>query len=1027
MRYGILGPIEVRDGERDVPLAQGRQRLLLALLLLHANETVSTDRLIDALWGASPPATVTASLQNLVSALRKSLGSGAVLTNGHGYTLKVGEDELDAQRFAALAARGRAALGDSDASGASKLLGEALALWRGPPLAELAYEAAIRDPAARLEELRLEAIEDRIDADLALGRHAELLVELAGLAAAHPTRERIRGQQMLALYRSGRQAEALEAYRDARRQLVDELGIEPGPALQRLERAILAQDPELGPPDALPPAPPGRRRRRRRVLVAAGVVVLAVVVFVAVRHDGGQPAAALGSVQGDSVAEIDPVTKQIVAEYPVGGTPTVVTGSAGAVWTINADGQTISRIDRAAKRVRTFATGSVPLDAAASETALWVVTGHPGAGGKPPPAALARLDPHSGVQESSTVLRPTRGQAFLIPPQLVAADGRAAWGIGRTRRVTRVDLRTGATTVLRAPAVVQVAIGAGQVWALGDGPESARLYRLDPRSGAILAHVDVPASEPGLMTVARDAVWITDAAAGELWRIDTGGRPVQRTVPVDEGVDGVAAGAGAIWASNSLSGTVARIDPRTNRVTDRIAVGNTPRSVTVAGGRVWVAVAGGGRPAVPPAGSLRADSPVTPLRTSSCGPALTGASGAADVLLVSELPLQGASQPTTRSMAAAIAFVLREHRFRAGRFRLALQTCDDSTAQSAEPFDSGKCQANAKAEAADRSVVGVIGPMHSGCSAEMLPLLNGAAGGPVAVLSHTNTAKFLVRRDPGDPAGLLAHLHPAGRQGYARIMPTEDYETAAVAMMAQRLGGPVFYLEDSFTDHGSYERWFRYAAQRLGLGVKGSAVWDPAARHYRRLAERVRASGAGTVVLFGSLVVNGGQVVRDLRAALGPRVRILAYSGFTPLSELFADAGPAARGVYVSAGGPQLDRRSAAGQRFLRAFGATRPGGRVTSFDAYAAAATEAMLDAVARSDGTRASISRLLTATRLRDSPIGPVSFDRRGEPSEARIAIARAEQRPGGSVPLVYSDVSGGRIVAVLTVPRRLIDPAR
>ena len=379
-----------------------------------------------------------------------------------------------------------------------------------------------------------------------------------------------------------------------------------------------------------------------------------------------------------------------------------------------------------------------------------------------------------------------------------------------------------------------------------------------------------------------------------LWRIDTGGRPVLRTVTVDKGVDGIAAGAGAIWASNSLSGTVARIHPahepgdHQDRRGQHAALGHGGRRARLGGRR------GRRGPAVPPAGSLRAGSPVTPLRTSACGPALTGADGRADLLLVAELPLQGSAQAGAQPMADAIAFVLREHRFRAGRFRLALQTCDDSTAQGALPFDSGKCRSNAKAEVADRSVVGVIGPMHSGCAFEMLPLLNGAPGGPIAVLSPTNTAKPLVRRDPADPAGQLAHLHPAGRQGYARIMPTEDYESAAMAMFAKRLGGPVFYLEDAFTDHGPYERWFRYSAHRVGLGVSGAGVWDPAARHYRRLAARVRASGARTVVLFGSLVVNGGQVIRDLRAALGPRVRILAYSGFTPLTALFTDAGPAA-------------------------------------------------------------------------------------------------------------------------------------
>ena len=290
MRYSILGPIGVQDGAREVPLGQGRQRLLLAVLLLHPSQALSSDRLIDALWGESPPPTAGRSLHNLVSALRKALGNGALVTRGHAYALEVGPDELDAQRFAALADRGRAALDDGDADTAARLLREALELWHGDALADVAYEPAVQEHAAHLDERRLEAIEDRIDADLARGRHADLLVELAARAAEHPTRERIRGQQMLALYRAGRQAEALEVYGDTRRHLVDELGIEPGPALRRLEQAILEQDPALGSPDALPAAPAARRRLPRpAVLISAGAVVLVAAVAAVLASGSSSP------------------------------------------------------------------------------------------------------------------------------------------------------------------------------------------------------------------------------------------------------------------------------------------------------------------------------------------------------------------------------------------------------------------------------------------------------------------------------------------------------------------------------------------------------------------------------------------------------------------------------------------------------------------------------------------------------------------------------------------------------------------
>src|SRR4051794_8982205 len=209
MRYRILGQLELRDGPRAVPLPQGRQRLLLAVLLLHANETVSSDRLIDALWGETPPPTAGRGLHNLVSALRKTLGNDALMTEGHGYVLRVGDDELDARRFESLAEQGHAALAAGDAGGASALLSEGLALWRGPPLAELDLESSARGELDRLGELRRSAQELRVEAELALGHHAEVIGELEALIAEYPLRERARGQLMVALYRCGRQADAL--------------------------------------------------------------------------------------------------------------------------------------------------------------------------------------------------------------------------------------------------------------------------------------------------------------------------------------------------------------------------------------------------------------------------------------------------------------------------------------------------------------------------------------------------------------------------------------------------------------------------------------------------------------------------------------------------------------------------------------------------------------------------------------------------------------------------------------------------
>jgi DNA-binding SARP family transcriptional activator len=250
LAFGVLGPLEVTRGTESLTPSAARQRALLALLLLNANNVVSADRLIDELWGDDAPATATSALQVHVSQLRRVLepkrtrgdAYELVVTRAPGYLIRIAPEQLDLLRFERLVADGAQALGDGRAQEAAAVLHDAFALWRGPALADLLYEAFAQVPAARLEELRLAALERRIEADLACGQHAGLIGELQQLCAAHPLLEGFAAQLMLALYRSGRQAEALDVYQKTRSVLVDELGIDPGPALQRLERDILLQD-----------------------------------------------------------------------------------------------------------------------------------------------------------------------------------------------------------------------------------------------------------------------------------------------------------------------------------------------------------------------------------------------------------------------------------------------------------------------------------------------------------------------------------------------------------------------------------------------------------------------------------------------------------------------------------------------------------------------------------------------------------------------------------------------------------------
>src|SRR5919109_857352 len=283
IEFKLLGPLEVRGEHGPITLGPPQQRALLALLLLNANRVVSRDRLIDELWGGQPPATAAKLVHVYVSRLRKALEPDRrqgdehriLVTRPPGYLLAVKPDQLDLGQFERLRGEAREAVAASDPDGAARKLREAHALWRGPPLADLAYEAFAQGEIARLEELRLTAEEERFDAELALGRHAEAIGELESLAGKHPVRERLRAQLMLALYRWGRQAEALEVSRDARGPLPHDLGTEPSRELRELQQAILEQDPALDRPPlgetrSPPPVPEASTPASRGAFVGRG-------------------------------------------------------------------------------------------------------------------------------------------------------------------------------------------------------------------------------------------------------------------------------------------------------------------------------------------------------------------------------------------------------------------------------------------------------------------------------------------------------------------------------------------------------------------------------------------------------------------------------------------------------------------------------------------------------------------------------------------------------------------------------------
>jgi DNA-binding SARP family transcriptional activator len=273
VEFRILGPLEVWHGGRPLHIPGAKERALLAFLLLHAGEPVSVDRVIDELWGDAPPATARKSVQVRVVGLRRAVGGDVLLTRGDAYLVRLDPNQVDLHRFEKLLSDGSDALAAGDPSAAVMALDEALALWRGPALADFAYESFAQPAIARLEELRVNALELRLEAQLDLGHHARVITELEDLVAAHPFRERLREQLMLALYRDGRQAEALDVYHRAREELIAELGLEPGRSLRNLQQAILRHDPSLDGPLPAPErsilvAPQDARRVAQLVAVA---------------------------------------------------------------------------------------------------------------------------------------------------------------------------------------------------------------------------------------------------------------------------------------------------------------------------------------------------------------------------------------------------------------------------------------------------------------------------------------------------------------------------------------------------------------------------------------------------------------------------------------------------------------------------------------------------------------------------------------------------------------------------------------
>ena len=594
LSFHLLGRLEAYCDGVELDLGPRKQRAVLALLLLNANRVVSTERLIDDLWGDSPPSTARAALQVYVAGLRKALGTdGATLrTRAPGYVLDVEEGALDLDRFAQLCAEAHES---PDPERRAALLHEALELWRDEPLPELRAEPFSSAAVAQLEQLRLRALEERIDADLALGRDATLVTELEALVAEHPYREGLRAQLMLTLYRSGRQAGALDVYQAGRRALQDDLGLQPGKELRDLEAAILRQDEALSvarsvPAEPEPEQPPSAGRFSRRAVIAACIAGFAAVALgtgLAVLRSGSGSAA---QIEPGAVGVVDPVTRGVVADVPLGFSSPLIAAGEGSVWVVDPIGSTLTRIDPETNAVvsppRGIPANGIPIGLAVGEGSVWIALNE----GRV--LSVLEVGPELGDRRRRIPLdtRVVGVSPVAFASVELAVGAGAVWALERARgQLTRIDPDTGRRRPLAdgLGASSSIAVDGDAVW-LG-GPEGVR--KLDSRTGLgaweRVGGVGCPSRRtPRSRSAARPCGSSANRARG-LWSIDprsvstVGSEPVVASpsaVAVDED--------GAVWVASGAAASLSRLEPSTNAV-ETLETGVTARGLVAGFGRIW--------------------------------------------------------------------------------------------------------------------------------------------------------------------------------------------------------------------------------------------------------------------------------------------------------------------------------------------------------------------------------------------------------------------------------------------------------
>ena len=546
VEFRVLGPLDARGPDGGVRLGGGKQQLLLALLLLHAGQLVSRAAIIDALWPERPPASASQSVDAYVSRLRGALRAAGVngdliVSGSGGYRLQLAGGWIDRDEFGALAKSARAALANGEPEAARDLASQALGLWRGAAaLAALGQEQAIRPLAAALDEERLQAFETRAEAELDLGDHVDVIAELRAAASRDPTRERLHVLLMLALYRAGRQAEALEVYHAAQAHLDAELGLTPGPALREMEARILRHDPGLAsrPPAAPPlarPAMPTRARRRRLLLPTGLAALVCAAAAVAVLAGAGGATSPFSRMLGaPAVGTLNAETGSTRAALALGVVPSRVAAGLGDEWVTSYDNGTLLRIDPSESAVvQTIQVGHGPTGVAVAAGDVWVAD---------------TLDNDLARVDAST-----------------------------DEVVQKIPVGTNPG---------DVTAGAGAVWVANQG--DGTVSRVDPLTGAVLGASRVGPSPSGI-AVGDGAVWVALSGADTVARLDPRTGQLLQTIHVGSGPSAVAVSRRGVWVANELDSTVSLINPDTDSVVLTQAVAGSPSALAAVGADVWTA------------------------------------------------------------------------------------------------------------------------------------------------------------------------------------------------------------------------------------------------------------------------------------------------------------------------------------------------------------------------------------------------------------------------------------------------------